>query len=154
MSTINDIEKTARQLSEYLIGEDLILTGSYALYLMGLREESQVGDLDIIVVNPSNKAVELFEALMKDKPALTKPASGGRVSYIFELNGVKVDVFIRGASEIPEARLKKGPFLVASVRHIVKEKKRANRLKDWQTLSHMAKQITTDAEILNWINNK
>jgi hypothetical protein len=67
------MKKTIEDLQRMLICEHMIVTGSYALFQYGLVKESDIKDLDIILVKPTEGTLELVKNLMINHPAKTHP---------------------------------------------------------------------------------
>ena len=70
--------------------EQFILTGSTALQYHGLVETSS--DIDIILVNPTDECKKIIEKL--EEKSNTQNTYKASVAYIFEHEGVKIDIFI------------------------------------------------------------
>jgi hypothetical protein len=158
------MKKIIDHLKTILPAEKLIVTGSFALAQYGLVEEHKVHDLDIILVNPEETTFVILERLMNDNPAKTKPLlplrdakvekaskpvrdSGLRA--IFMQDGVQVDIFIINykdkvcvIDDIP----------CASLKHIVAEKEKASRIKDWLQLRDMSRRFYKPEDFLNVLN--
>lgn len=130
------MKEIIRQLKTLLVCDQFVVTGSYALNKFGLSEK--VGDLDIIIVNPTEEAIGIIKRMSEEFPAPTKfnyPTTGS----IFMMNGVKVDAFIKKEKVATEITI--DGVLFATPIHIIKAKKSINRIKDWIQLRKIAKLI-------------
>jgi hypothetical protein len=140
-------KEVINHLKTILISEQFIVTGSYALSKMGLVEESKVGDLDIILVKPIESTLEVLKRLQEEHPAKTKMYADG---YIFLIDNIKVDIFCK--QDKINTELIVDNIYIATVDHIVREKKICNRLKDWKQLRKIAKLICSREEIERFLN--
>jgi hypothetical protein len=110
--------------------EQFVVTGSYVMGRIGLIDQSNVNDLDIILVQPTPETVQLLDKLVKDQPARTK---GSGSTYIFEHEKVKIDVFVVN-TKIPNTLSLTDGFEISTIKRIVDEKRKMNRPKDWVQL--------------------
>lgn len=145
------MKEIIKHFQTLLTCEQFLLTGSKALSLMGLVEKNKVGDIDIILINPTEEAKSILERLQANSPAKTSPGSGGRVSYIFMHDGVKIDVFIE--REVVNTALSADGVLLNPVNRIIQAKKTSSRMKDWQQLRSMARGIFKPEEFEAYLNN-
>lgn len=130
------METIIKHYQTLLTCEQFIVTGSLALSKYGLVEPSKVGDLDLLLINPTKETKDLLERLQKDNPADTLP-SGGSVSFIFMHEKTKIDIFFE-EKKIDNLPLINGVFF-NRIDRIIQAKKKSNRLKDWVQLKKMAK---------------
>lgn len=130
--------------------EQFLLTGSSALLHYGLVKEGQPGDIDIILINPTDAAREILNRLQEANPANTKPSSD-TVAYIFKHENVKVDVFFETVKV--QRPLTFDGIELNPINRIVAAKKKANRPKDWLQLRKMARAILTANEFETFCNN-
>jgi hypothetical protein len=118
--------------------DKFIVTGSYALYRMGLVKDSN--DIDLIIVNPDATTKDILLFWQKVFPAETKAPKGMELWAIFKFKGIKIDVFIPKTFSETTIKTDRG-YELATVPCIVKAKRRQNRLKDWLQLKAMANLI-------------
>lgn len=130
--------------------ERIIVTGSTALYKMGVVREAS--DLDIILVNPDNPTKEVLLFWQKEFPAKTKAPTGSRLFAIFNLKGIKVDIFIQ--KDYREQTIKTyAGYEIASVKGIVDAKMSYKRLKDWLQLQRIALSIFDESKFQKWLKD-
>lgn len=141
------MKEIIRQLKTLLPCEQFVVTGSYALNKYGLS--SKIGDLDIILVNPSEESINIMKRLSIEFPAPTKFLYEEK-GFIFIMNGIKVDIFIKKIRVDTEITI--DGVLYATVSHIVKEKKSINRIKDWVQLRKMSKMICDENEFNTFLD--
>lgn len=149
---ITNMEKQIKHLKTIIKAEKFVVTGSYALKLLGFNSMNSSSDLDLIVVKPTEETLELLARLQKEYPAKTKPTETSSVNYIFMLEGVKVDVFAHKV-EFKENTLKLPEYEITNLKHIVASKKRYGRMKDYLQLRNLAREIFKDEDFKNYINN-
>ena len=135
------MENTIAKLKTMFTCEDFVVTGSYALHLMGLNDKPN--DIDIILIKPTQETLNLVERFQKEHPAKTTAKEGTSLKGIFMFDGIKVDVFV-SEKNIPALQLEK--FKITPVNHIVKAKKEMGRLKDFLQLRKIAKSIFSENE--------
>jgi len=143
---MRDIIKTLKTL---LPCEQFVVTGSYALNKFGLSDK--VGDLDIIVVNPTEEALNIMNRMAADFPAKTQ-FNYKEKGFIFMMNDVKVDIFVK--KELVVTDITADGVLISTVSHIVKEKKSINRMKDWLQLRKIAGQICNAKEFTDFLDKQ
>lgn len=132
--------------------DQFVITGSFAMSLYGLLDKNKVGDLDLILVNPTDEAKNILERLQKDQPAKTKPNSGGNVSYIFMHEKTKIDVFIVSAPVLDNG-LSFNDCMVNPIDNIVKAKKKYNRMKDWIQLRNYSRRLFEPDEFQKFLDS-
>jgi hypothetical protein len=145
MTTVEKI----KHLKTILPCEQFIVTGSYALSLIGLVDEKKVQDIDIILVNPKDEAKALAESMMKQSPAKTTPYNGGSVNAIFTLDGSKIDLFYLDKKQ---ETMKLEEFEIRKLIDIVKAKKHFNRMKDWIQLRNIASKIFIHTDFVKFLD--
>lgn len=145
------MKEIVKHYQTLLTCEQFLLTGSKALSLMGLVDTNNVGDIDIILVNPTDEAKSILARLQKDNPAKTKPISGGKVAYIFMHEGIKVDVFIE--DKMVRTVLNADGILLNPADRIVQAKKKSDRLKDWIQLRKIANKIVSAGEFESYLDS-
>lgn len=143
------MKNVIKQLKTLLPCEQFVVTGSYALSKFGLS--TKVGDLDIILVNPTEEALNILKRMTTEFPAKTKFGSEEK-GYIFMMNETKVDVFIQKECEATEIMV--DGVLFATVSHIVKAKKSINRMKDWVQLRKLSRLIFKPEEFNEFLDKQ
>jgi ribonuclease HIII len=127
-----------------LEGEKFYATGSLALAYMGLCEFSEVHDIDIVVVNPTDECKNIVNRLVKEHPLSTPSYS----VYRFRHEKTNIDVFFVGSSEKTRTIPSGDGFDIATVASIIKAKKGYDRLKDWVQLWNMGQNFCTENELM------
>ena len=127
--------------------DQFILTGSTALKFHGLVDSSS--DIDIILINPSKECETILEKLQEKSNK--KPTYGGSVAYMFEHEGVKIDIFIQ--NEKIDCCSYEGVF-INPIKKIVEAKKKIGRTKDFAQLRKIASSILTEKELLSYLDSK
>lgn len=126
----------------------IIVTGSTAFYKMGLMQD--VGDLDIILVNPDKVTKDILLFWQMAFPASTKAPENSELFSIFTLHKTKVDIFIQ--KDFQERTIPTGRgYEIATVKHIVKAKMSYTRLKDWLQLRQIASDIFDETKFQKWL---
>lgn len=144
--------QTIKHYKTLLLCEQFLLTGSQALFCYGLVEEEKVGDLDILLINPTGEALNILSRLQESSPARTKPSDGGEVSYIFQHGDVKVDIFI--SKEKIQNVLQFEGIDLNPIKNIVNAKKKANRAKDWFQLRKLSRIFFKPEQFTDYLNNQ
>lgn len=132
--------------------DQFVITGSFAMSLYGMLDSKKVGDLDLILVNPTEEAKNILERLQTDQPAKTKPKSGGNVSYIFMHEKTKIDVFIVSAPVLDNGLSFDG-CMISPIDNIVKEKKKYGRMKDWIQLRNYSRRFFEPTEFQKYLDS-
>ena len=127
--------------------DQFILTGSTALKFHGLVDSSS--DIDIILINPSDECKTILEKLQEKSNK--KPTYGGSVAYMFEYEGVKIDIFIQ--HEKIDCCSYEGVF-IDPIKKIVEAKKKMARTKDFAQLRKIASSIFTEKELMSYLDSK
>ena len=127
--------------------EQFILTGSTALQYHGLVETSS--DIDIILVNPTDECKKIIEKL--EEKSNTQNTYKASVAYIFEHEGVKIDIFIETTKT--DCCSYEGVF-ISPIKKIVEAKKKIARIKDFAQLRKIASSILTDIELMSYLDSK
>ncbi len=127
--------------------EQFILTGSTALQFHGLVETSS--DVDIILVNPTDECKKIIEKL--EEKSNTQNTYKASVAYIFEHEGVKIDIFIETTKT--DCCSYEGVF-IDPIKKIVEAKKKIARIKDFAQLRKIASSILTDIELMSYLDSK
>lgn len=131
--------------------KDFIITGSYVVnLLMGINGE--IGDLDIILVEPTEEAINSIKRLQESlSPELApNPDYPAKVYRIMD-SGVKVDIFPTNEGK-PYIILSDG-VKVSTLTHIIKSKKSYNRFKDWKQLRKLSRMFFKEEEFLAFMDN-
>lgn len=131
--------------------EQFIVTGSYALQKMGLISEGAVGDLDIILVNPTEEAINILARLAEESPVETQfnyPKKG----IILKFNGAKIDFFFETQAIVTDLTV--DGVLISPVNRIIDAKKSYNRDKDWYQLRKMSRIFFKQEEFETYLNSK
>jgi len=127
--------------------EQFILTGSTALQFHGLVETSS--DVDIILVNPTDECKKIIEKL--EEKSNTQNTYKASVAYIFEHEGVKIDIFIETTKT--DCCSYEGVF-IDPIYRIVAAKKKIARTKDFAQLRKIASSILTEKELMSYLDSK
>lgn len=150
--TVESMMKTVNYLKTLLPCEQFVLTGSLSFCLYGLIPIREVGDLDIILVNPTEEAVNIMKRLQEDFPALTKFHSQ-KLGVIFMQDDLKVDIFI--VHEKISIRVKsENGIELAPIDRTIDAKKSYNRTKDWLQLRKLARLFFKEADFQTFLNNQ
>ena len=128
--------------------DQFILTGSIALQFHGVVVNS-ASDIDIILINPSDECKTILEKLQEKSNK--KPTYGGSVAYMFEYEGVKIDIFIQ--HEKIDCCSYEGVF-INPIKKIVEAKKKIARTKDFAQLRKIATSILTEKELMSYLDSK
>ena len=147
------IVNTLKHFKAILDCQEIILTGSFVLSLNGLVPEEKVGDLDLIIVNPSEACKKVILNLQESSPASTKSHKSSSINLIgiTVLGGIKVDFFEYFTSGSERFPTKGAPFIwngfrVASVSHIKGAKLSSGRAKDIIQLMNISNGIISEEE--------
>lgn len=148
---MSKFEKIIKKIVHASGDTKVIVTGSYALAMMGLLDWEKVNDLDIVLIQPSEELKAKFKNSMELHPADTKPMGDYETSVlgllaIYKDGDVKVDIFVESV-ERDCIDLAEG-YSISTIPKIVKAKMVSNRLKDWARLRFMAK-IIYDVDVFN-----
>ena len=127
--------------------DQFILTGSTALKFHGLVDSSS--DIDIILINPTEDCKTILEKLQEKSNK--KNTYGGSVAYMFEHEGVKIDIFIQ--LEKIDCCSYEGIF-INPIKKIVEAKKKIGRTKDFAQLRKIASSILTEKELMSYLDSK
>ena len=126
--------------------DQFILTGSTALKFHGLVDSAS--DIDIILINPSEDCKTILEKLQEKSNK--KNTYGGSVAYMFDHEGVKIDIFIE-TTKI-DCCSYEGVF-ISTIKKIVEAKKKIGRTKDFAQLRKIASSILTEKELMTFIDS-
>lgn len=140
----------AKRYEVLLKCEQLLISGSTALRHYGLTDK-EGGDLDLVLVNPTEEALSVLKSIQEGFPARTKPYPDGSVSFIFMHDGVKVDIFIRD-KKLPNPFEINGVKL-DSIKNIIEAKRKMNRLKDWAQLRNIGRVFFKEEEYQKFLND-
>jgi hypothetical protein len=137
-------EEIIKHYITLLACEQFAVTGSYALYRMGLVPS--FSDLDITLYKPAPGIEDILTRLAKDNPA--KTSSYGEGSFIFLHEGLKIDVFM-----VPQPLrvLQVDGFNITDAAEVIRAKKRIGRVKDAVQLFKLANSIMSDDCFKDWI---
>lgn len=127
--------------------DQFILTGSTALKMHGLVDSAS--DIDIILINPTEECRKILEKL--EEKSNNQNTYKARVAYIFEHEGVKIDVFIE--NEKVDCCSYEGIF-INPIKKIVEAKKKIARTKDFAQLRKIASSILTEKELMSYLDSK
>lgn len=127
--------------------DQFILTGSTALKFHGLVDSAS--DIDIILINPTEDCKTILEKLQEKSNK--KNTYGGSVAYMFEHEGVKIDIFIQ--LEKIDCCSYEGVF-INPIKKIVEAKKKMGRTKDFAQLRKIASSILTEKELMSYLDSK
>ena len=143
------MKTTIEQLKALLPCEKFVITGSFALSLMGLYDPKKVGDIDIILVNPTEESLTICDRLQSLNPANTKGYTD--LMFIFMHNTHVVNIFI---SKKEETEMEYNGIAISKVSCIVSAKKGYGRMKDWLQLRKMAKLFFNQSEFEKFLDSK
>jgi hypothetical protein len=127
-------EEIIRHYQSLLPCEQFVVTGGYALQRFGLTTQSN--DIDIILVNPTDKAKNRLERLRRNCPDATKDGYDTFATFMHE--DIKIDVFLE-KNKIETLQV--DGFEISTVKRIVEAKKKMGRTKDWIDLMKLAHSI-------------
>jgi len=122
--------------------KQFIVTGGVALNLYGLVEYNDIGDLDIIIIGPTDFLIEQLKNIEKLSPVKNRNeylAELNKDLIRFELKGVNVDIFIE--HELKPELLWFDYVQINPLKHILAAKKKQNRKKDVQFICDLTKAI-------------
>lgn len=140
----------AAHFKTVLPADDFVLTGSFALNLIGFSINFK--DLDIILVNPKESTIDVLKDLQSKNPPKNLIDYPGREVYRFVYDGVDIDVFITkqtiNTSLFTESNIK-----LYTVGNIVLEKLKLSRPKDYIQLKRLADQMMSQEKFDNYINS-
>ena len=138
---------TIEEIRQLLEADDIIICGSYALNLVGLRRDEEVGDLDLVVSGISEKGLKKLDELAllaesrkkmvqsRDRNGkLIKPSREAPRRFVYK--GLHVDIFV-----VPEHNYKlkiKDNVYIIDVGENIEHKKRMYRDKDIEDLKRMS----------------
>ena len=133
--------------------EQFVVTGSYALQKMGLISKGigTVGDLDIILVNPTEEAINILTRLAEESPAETQ-FHYLKKGIILKFNGTKIDFFFETQAIVTDLTV--DGVLISPVNRIIDAKKSYNRDKDWHQLRKMSRIFFKQEEFETYLNSK
>lgn len=143
------MKTTIEQLKALLPCEKFVITGSFALSLMGLCDPEKVGDIDIILVNPTEESLNICDRLQTQNPAKTKGYTN--LMFIFMHNTHVVNIFI---SKKEDTELEYNGTSISKISGIVSAKKSYGRMKDWLQLRKLAKFFFTQSEFDKFLDSK
>lgn len=149
---IREIEniKIIKHFATIIECKELIVTGSHVLHLMGMSDDAP-GDLDILLVEPTNSAVAMLKRLESEGPfKQIESYEGTELLVRIEYDGIKVDFFSVKHKDIKYIQTK--DCCIATVGQIVKAKKKYGRLKDWVQLRNMAKFFSKESDFMKYID--
>ncbi len=132
--------------------EQMFLTGSTALQMLGLIQNSN--DLDIILVKPDATTLELLNRLNQLSPEITDIENYDlNFQFFHQYNGeqIKVDIFIE---KVPEKVIMINDVPVSTPLRIACAKKSYKRLKDIMQLKNIAEQFYTPKLLEDWLANE
>lgn len=141
---MENIEKTLKDLKALFNASDMVITGSTALFLLGLLPD-EGKDIDIFIVRPTEDCLCMLKKLNVQK----EYPDDGQARYSFTLFGKKIDFFIVDAP-CDYIQLY-NDIKVATPMSIVRTKKKYGRLKDIRMLWSIANSIMSQDFINNWV---
>lgn len=126
-------------------GDNVTLAGSMALAYHGLLNINTVHDVDLRILNPTQKQTKLLDDLQALNPS-PKFIPGGKLDYSFFLFGCKFDIWVIDMEDVgtinPENQLYTSDIMrIADINSIVAHKVNAGRAKDWIQLMQLARRI-------------
>lgn len=133
-----------------LVAEAHILTGSYVLNLQGLVKREPT-DLDIILVNPTQEAIDTLKRLQESTNPDFKHYDGQM--YQIKHENIKIDFFINDSRKEKTLKLEDG-VEISLVMPIIEEKKSYNRDKDIMDLATIARNIFNNSDLSNYLNKR
>lgn len=150
VSIISPMEDICKELKTMFPADKFIITGSLALAKYDLINAEKVGDIDIILVNPTEEALSLAKRMQEDFPASTHASEDSELLAIFMKSGYKVDIY----KGVNEPSLEIGGLLYATIPHIIAAKQRINRMKDWVQLRKISRLFFKGESFINYLNNQ
>lgn len=146
------MEKIIKHYQTLLPCEQFVVTGSLAMSYMGLVDRKDVGDIDIILVNPTEESINILKRLAADQPAKTKaPEYKGESMFIFQHEETKIDIFILKTPI--ETKMKVEGFWISPLQRILQSKKEHNRPKDWIQMMKISRKIFNEKEFDTYVQN-
>lgn len=142
------MENIIKHYQTLLPADQFIITGSLALSYMGLVDKKNVGDIDIILVNPTDESRNILKRLEKEQPAKTK--ASGIDGIIFQHENTKIDIFF--SKERIQTSLKVGDFEISTASYIVTEKLKMGRVKDWIQLRKISRKFFIQEDFEKFLN--
>lgn len=145
------IKETIKRYEAILPCQDFIVTGSYVTNLLLGLPKGEIGDLDIILVNPDTTALEALKRLQESlSPELASNPIYPIKMFRIKDSGIKIDFFLE--STIREFITLQDGTKVSPILDIVKAKKSYNRMKDWVQLRKMAKLFFIESEFQSFLD--
>lgn len=146
-------EKIIKHFATLLECDELIVTGSHALSLLGMTDQIP-NDLDIILINPTDESINILKRLQEAGPyeSVSKPYPSSKELYRIQHDNIKVDFFVECADNTQSIEL--DGYSISTVGSIVKAKRGYNRLKDWFQLRRMARGICDEVLFQKFIDGQ
>lgn len=144
------MEKQIKQISKLFGKDQIIYTGSFALSLMGLTKKAK--DLDIIIVNASKETTNILERLHEP---FNSDYPKNEHQYRIILEDISVDVWVIDKEiDCLKVGYKDSFINIRPADHIIKAKKKYNRLKDILQLKAIAEMFYKPGDLDRFINFK
>lgn len=131
--------------------QDFIITGSYVTnMLMGI--DGRVGDLDIILVKPTEESINTLKRLQESlSPELKNNPNYPLTVLRFRDDKTKIDIFME-SKDRAYITLDDG-IKVSPLIDIVKAKRGYNRPKDWFQLRKISRLFFKEEDFQTYLNN-
>ena len=144
------MEKLLKELKTMFVADKFIVTGSVALATYKLMQMDKVGDVDILLVNPTKESIDLAGRMATDFPAKVKPSQNSGFIASFMKDGKKVELF----SSKDEETIVIDGINYSIIPSIVKAKKKYNRVKDWMQLRKISRIFFKEEEFTTFLNSQ
>lgn len=144
------MEKLLKELKTMFVADKFVVTGSVALAKYKLMPIEKVGDVDIILVNPTKDSIDLAGRMATDFPAKGRPSQIGSLIACFIKDGKKIELFTRKEKE---------SIIIDGIDYdtipsIVSAKKKYNRMKDWLQLRKLSRLFFKYEEFTTFLNSQ
>ena len=147
---VSAMDDLIKELKVMFPAREFIITGSFALAKYCMLPMETVKDIDVILMDPTQEALDLAKRMQEEFPAGTSASTEGDLIAIFSKSGYKIDIF-KGRDE-PSIEI--SGINYATIPHIISAKKRINRMKDWLQLRKMARMFFIQKEFETFLNNQ
>jgi len=144
-------ERLLTRLVNELQAEKIVVTGSFALYKLGVTE-IKPKDLDIILIKPyesTKDLIKIWNNINKSNIRVSNYPSKVGLQYIVNIDGIEVDFFF---TDTPIDSIKVDGVNYKKPYDIFKAKKKIGRIKDWGQLKRIANSIFSQKELDDCLN--
>jgi hypothetical protein len=156
MEEIGKFEKIICKYQSEFKCEQFIVTGSYALYRMGLIEKQTVNDIDIILYSPTEDAKEIIANYASKYPPSSQTVNDITPKKVYDYSCfispdmdkcLKIDIFLaKNAQANSELLMTPEGFFITNSAQIFQSKRKMGRMKDYISLYRIREKIMTDTE--------